>query len=307
MRPLALLLALLSGCGRDRYRVDLNVERWIHDLGSDDLEVSSPAEDSLVSLGPSVLPALAQALEREPPEVRRGVVEVASRLPGSAGVPLLMKAMTDDRDDEVRSQSLLSLGVIGDARARPVAEAALADPALEIRMAAASACATLCASPEALKRLVEVGLHDDPLGARQSLAKMLEEPGGSRAPAARQAIEEKASPVLAADGSSEERVRAALLLAELGDPATTPVLVEAAGAADKPNLRIYAVYELGKAGDERAVPVLAAHLHGGDAGLATYSYDALRRLAERGVRGASEAMAGYAGPRPERRLPAPGL
>lgn len=309
---LVLWLVVASGCRwmrPDPYRVVHELGPWIAALGSDDLVVSDPAEDSLVSLGPPAVAPLATALEREAPPVRRGVVTALARLNLPEVVPPLIRAANEDPDEDVRAEALRALGTLGDARARPVVEAALDAPAVKLRHAAARACATLCASPEAANRLVEIAVRDQPLAvglnARASLVRMLEGPDPSRSASARRALEDRARPALTEGSAFEERARAALLVAELDDPTTTPVLVEVARGPNP--LRIYAVYALGRVGDGRAVPVLAIHLQAADPGLAAYSYDALRRLQDRGLDEARAALDGYRGPAPAGPLRAPGL
>lgn len=310
--PLAALL-LASSCARlaapDPYRVTVDVTPDIRALGSDDLFEQDEAAGKLVALGTDALPALAAALERETPAVRVGVVEVLDRLRAPEAVPLLIRAAHDPAED-VRYDALQSVGNTGDPRGRPVVEAALEDARPRIRLAAAKACATLCASPPAVARLVEMAIADQPLPngswARASLVAMLNGKDAMLAGGVRSAIERLALPRLEAGRPLEERARAALLAAEVGNPASWQALADAARDATDIHLRLHAAYALGKVADVRAVPALEKLLVESDAQVAYYVYDALNRMAARGVSGARTALARYRGPRPPRPPPPPG-
>ena len=305
MRSISAVFLLATSCRlfhpAGRYRVTIDLEPSIRALGSEDLFESSPAEDKIIGLGSAALPALGEALEHEPPAVRVGVVEVLHLL-RPAGIPLIMKAATDS-DADVRSEALQDLAEqTGDPQARALVEAALDDPSPKIRLAAARTCGRLCTSPAALARLVDMAMRDElfPNGAwaRVSLRAIME---GKDAAAneARAAIERAALPRLQDDFSLEERTRAALVAADIGNPAAPDVLALAAREAENMQLRLRAVYTLGMVGDARAVPTLAGILRGPDNELVPYTCDALSSMAARGVPEAKRTLEAYRGPRPE--------
>lgn len=305
---LAGLLAL-TACARERdpYLVTVDLAPWVQALGSEDLTVSEAARDRLVALGPVALPALGAALERQPPAVRAGVVDVLSRLATADALPLLLRA-AQDAAEEVRFQALLALALVRDPRARAVVEGALADPVARVRCAAAGACVAVCASPAAIARLVEMALDDEPFpnaaAARRSLQRILADPDAARAALARDAIAARARPVLDRDAGVSRRARAALLVADTGDAAGTPALVDALRPGVEAQLRLHALYALGTVGDGAAVAAIVPLL--AEAGPQPYAVDALRRMAERGIVEAARALDAYHGPRPPGALPPPG-
>lgn len=305
----AFVLLHASGCARNPYRVTIDAEPLIRALGSDDLFESDPAEDKLLSLGPAAVPLLAKALEREPANVRVGVVGVLDLLRLPEAAPLLLSAAANDADEEVRADAVLALDNVKDPHRRQVIEAALGDPSPLVRVAAIQLCATLCSSPAALDRLVQIAISDQQPRtggwARLSLAMMINQDAKSaRATDARAAVERRARPLLGATSSLEARARAALLIAELGDRAAAPVLVQAVRDEGARPYRLHAAYALGEVGDAAAVPVLA-ELLGGDPTTAAYGADALRKLADKGIPGAAAALEGFSGPLLPHGLPRP--
>jgi len=312
MRPdvLAALLALTSACGRSEsehpYRVTVDLTPEIRALGSEDLFESDPAEAKIAALGPAALPALGQALEREPPAVRVGVVGVLARLRTPETAPLLVAAVRDSAED-VRAAAIDALAGLGEARGREAVEAALDDPSGRVRLYAARACAALCSSPTALARLVEIALDDEGFPttswARASLRELLGRDNEARAAASRAALARlpEANPI-------EARARAALLLADLGDPTGCEALAETAQHASMPQLRVYAIYSLGEVGNETSVPALAALLGDPTPTVRSYAYDALGKLGGRGIAAAAQAREAYrGGDAPTRPLPRPGV
>ena len=185
------------------YRITVDLGPWIRALGTDDLFASEPAADALVALGPAAIPALAVALERESPAIRVGVVDVLERMGDAGAVPPLIRAARDP-DEDVRVEALLALGSLGDERARPVVEAALNDADSRIYRAAAVACGSVCRSPRALNRLVDLALGERTAfamaGPRNSLRALSSGADKGRAEAVRRAIEKKATPLLAHGG-----------------------------------------------------------------------------------------------------------
>ena len=314
MRHAASLLCVavavgLIACGGSsgEYRVERDVGADIRAVGSDDLETSEPAADRLVAMGPDSVPALKTALGREPPAVRLGVVEVLGRIDHPDALAVLVGVAARDDDTDVRSAAIRTLGAgAAPEAARPVVEAALTDPAPGIRLAAAGACAALCASPAALERLVTLAIEDPPLpngvAARAAVIQILRDSDPERAGRVRAAIGARVPSALH-DGDAQTGLRAALLASDVGDPSGREVLARAVRGDAPPLLRLQAVHALGRIGDEAAVPALAAL--DGQAGFGEYACDALRRLAARGVAGAQAALDGWKGPKPPGEMPPP--
>jgi HEAT repeat protein len=308
MPALALLLCLAAGCGGSApdYRVTTDLGPAIHALGGDDLEQSDPAADRIAALGPEAIPALATALAREPPAVRLGVVDVLGRIEAPGALALLAGVAAHDRDVEVRAMAIRTLGGHPGEEERVVVETALSDPEARIRLEAAGACAALCTTPSALARLVTLALRDQPLAngvaAHAALVRMLAGPDHALSEQARAAIRAQVPVALGGDG--ETALRAALLASDVGDPSGREVLARAVRGDAPAVLRLQAVHALGTVGTDAEVPLLAAL--DGQPGFGEYAYDALRRLAGRGVGGAQPAVDGWRGPAPPGALPLPG-
>jgi HEAT repeat protein len=292
-------IGLGPGCSRHPYVVRLDTAPWIRALGSDDLFESDPAVDKLVSLGADVIPPLRLALEQEPPSVRVGVVEVLWRMHLPEADRLLIRAATDDADDEVRYEAVHTLVDVQDPARIAAVELALDDRSARVRFAAAQACARLCESTHAIERLIQIALTDSATSAawaRASAREILKDVESARATQARTAIERQARPRLHAAPSLDERVRAALLLADIMDDGGTATLVAGAKGATDERLRQHALFALGSVGTPDAVPEVSALLHDPNAAIVAYSHDALRRMAARETKGAAEALQGFAGP-----------
>jgi len=303
---IALVAASTVACGRSRNDYELNVDLGpaIRSLGSDDLEVSEPAADKIVALGLDTIPVLRTALEREPPAVRLGVVEILERLDDPAARAILVDIARRDKDTEVRGMAIRTLGPGAGAEARAVVEAALSDPEVDIRLAAAGACAALCVSSSALDRLVVLAIEDQPLSngiaARAALLRILAGGDQARAERVREAIRVRVPTARNGDAP----LRAAILASDVGDVSGRAILAGAVRGDGPPMLRLQAIHALGKVGTEAEVPVLAAL--DGQPAFGPYAYDALRHLADRGVAGAQPALDAWRGPAPPGELPPPG-
>jgi HEAT repeat protein len=283
-----------------------DVSAQIHALGEDALTADDAAEQ-LEQMGPTVIPALAAALAREPKDVRQKAVEVLEQVGTPAAVPPLLAAAEHDADDEVRSDALRALGTIGDPRGLPLVEAALGDPKLLIRGAAITGCAGLCTSPQAIGRLAEIAIHDESPAAAQAARATLaaiRNKGPAEEHAVRAAIEARRPASLPTTASADERTQAALLASVIDGQAAVPALAAAVPTAS-PAVQRQAAFALGNLGDGTSVASLRALLASPDPNVQAYAYDALRGLKERGVDGADAVLAAYAGPKPSRRLGPP--
>jgi len=304
---LGLVLGSLGGCHEDQspYLLEIDLGGSLHDLASDDLDVSSRAASRLEAIGAPVLPALAAALQREPNEVRVGVVEVLSEM-GDEGVTPLLADAVGDPDAEVRADAAFALR----AHPGPVAEQALLraldDPDPTVRRSAATACGAACRSADTVRALVGCALDESasPVGSAAVVAlSRLRTMGDPALEATVDAAVSAAAPARLAGTDLEPRAHAAVLLAVMGDERAAPVLEAAVAELHDPRERLRAIYGLGFVAGPSAVPMLRGLL--AEPSMAAYAADALRRAAERGVAGADAALVGYTGPRSPAPLPPP--
>src|SRR5262249_8530853 len=140
------------------------------------------------------------------------------------------------------------------------------------------------------------------LWARAALIRIMSQ-GGAPAQEVRASIERTAVPAVRGGGSLDDRARAAVLAADIENPAGTQVLTEAATGASDVQLRFQCIYALGAVGDASAVPVLAGLLRQPDKTTSNLSYRALTEAAARGVPEAQHALEAYHGLRPEKPAP----
>ena len=154
----------------DPYVVTIDVRPWIVALRSDDLFQVDPAIERLAALGDHALPALQAALRNEGRLTKVNIVEVLRDIHTPATAPLLIEAAADE-DEEVRHDAIAALGRLGDPRGGPALETALDDPVIGVRRAAVMGCLSLCTSPRALRRLVQMSLEEQTaVSARTSRA-----------------------------------------------------------------------------------------------------------------------------------------
>jgi len=274
----------------DPYRVCIDLAPDIQMLTSDDLFESGPASDRLVALGAPALPALDAALRREPPAVRAAVVGVLREMAIAEVVPLLVRS-AGDRDDEVRREALLALGALAATAGTPLVEAALNDPSRSVRAAALAACGSLCQSPAALDRLVDVAVDGGEPAAYQAVTRALNHADAPRAAVVRQAVVTRAAP-RAADAAAPalDRLRAAALLAAAGDARAVPVIRSLSLAPQAPPFRFYAILALSGVPTPDSVAALRELAQ--DATLRPAACNALGTLAAKQVAGAEAARAG---------------
>jgi HEAT repeat protein len=304
MRQVGLVLLCLAAACAPRpapvpepgpYVVTTDVTHWIRALETDDLFETQPAVAGLVALGPAVIPVLERAFEREPAQVRVGVVEVLSDLDVPETLPLLLRAAKDP-EAEVRADALDALGGLRDERGREAVEAGLGDSDMSVVAAAARACARLCRSPAAMEALVHHALAG--LGvANQSLVAILRAGSAEQVAAARAAVNDLTPKVIESDANPEMRVRAALLLVEVSPERALPSLRAYALGGAEPLLRAAAVLALGAMGTEHDVAILEdlRKLPSGPY-LSQVVCRALERMVERKTPGAEKAGRGCVHP-----------
>lgn len=284
-------------------------------LASKNDAVAVEAIDALVAQGPAALDVVAAVLEQGPETARENALEVLKELELPDSVPILVKVLGKDDDPEVRYETAILLGQLADPRATDVIESTLRDHDWTVRTGAARACATLCTSPEAVDRLVWIAIFDEHvqsgIWARSSLVKMLRRKPANPAPAdlpgrVRAAIERDAKPAAAGNAPLETRVRAALLLSDVGDTSGIPALREAAAQQSlDPRVLPFPLYVLGQIGDASDVPAVSSALGNARPEVSAFAYDALRRLAARNQAGAADAMAAFQGQKPANELSSP--
>ena len=294
---LALTVALLGGCGeqRDDSVVQLDLTETVRALGSDDLQISSAADDRLSAIGEPALPALTAAMRQESEAVRIGVVEVVTVIPGDGASALLVQALADP-SAQVRAEAAMALRN----RQGPTVDQALTrafnDPNELVRQRVAIACSASCRSPEGIRALVRHALEDPVQMVASTAASGVASLHASEDPALIPTVKaavEASAPAQLADSDAQRRARAAIVLGGIGDTRAIPVLEQVAAESSEPRRRLKAIYALGEIGDASAVPVLQARL--ADPATAVYAHDALRRAATRQVPGAADAIAGYTG------------
>jgi HEAT repeat protein len=266
-------------------------------LAGSDQMVANDAEEALVELGPGVVPALLSAFPNQPPAARVRIVRALARLRTDEAVAAVVQSASNDSQLEVRAASLRALATTDDPRSLGIVMAALDDPLPAVRWAALDACVTLCTTPAAIQKVATLAVSDPDLTAgimaRTALGRLR---ASGHAEPVQAAIAASARPALSAN-TPDTRARAALLVADGGDAAGLASLATLATGVS-PALQRQVAFTLGYAGDAAAIAPLKALLGQQDASVQLYAYDALRRLGDRGVSGAQEAAATYAGPKP---------
>ena len=266
-------------------------------LAGSDQEVANDAEEGLEELGPGIVPALLAAFPNQPPAARVRIVRVLAALRTNEAVAAVVRSASNDSQLEVRAAALRALAKIRDPRSGEIVMAALDDPLPAVRWAALDACATLCTTPAAIQKVATLAVSDPDstagIMARRALGRLRASGHGE---AVQAAIAASARPALSAS-TPDARARAALVVADGGDAAALASLATLAPGVS-PALQRQVAFTLGVAGGAQAVGPLKALLGQRDESVQMYAYDALRRLGDRGVSGAQEAAATYAGPKP---------
>ena len=266
-------------------------------LAGSDQEVANDAEEGLEELGPGIVPALVTVFPNQPPAARVRIVRVLAALRTNEAVAAVVRSASNDSQLEVRAAALRALAKIRDPRSGEIVMAALDDPLPAVRWAALDACVTLCTTPAAIQKVATLAVSDPDLTAgimaRMALGRLRASGHGE---AVQAAIAASARPALSAS-TPDARARAALVVADGGDAAALASLATLAPGVS-PALQRQVAFTLGVAGGAQAVGPLKALLGQRDESVQMYAYDALRRLGDRGVSGAQEAAATYAGPKP---------
>ncbi len=282
---LILLVSLLSlsACAPDIAQLEQSgdIPGLLKNLDQDDPQLRQAAIEALGRVGDSAaLEPLLAALEEADPALSQAASQAAqqvlARLADPAAIPTLDQALQHS-DPAIRRAALDAIGRLGGVEALDPLAAALSDPQLELRQAAATRLA------QVIQGLEQAG--DSP-ALQAALAHTHPQVRGQAAAAlGRLGGEGALESLLAALQDDDPSVRQALVsaLAELGEPALAalselfyddPALRELAGEAlagfgplaapslapalqsPDPALRLAAIQALGETGDETIVPQL---------------------------------------------------
>jgi len=241
-------------------------------LADRDQAVRLRALESLAALGPAAapaIPALGEAIVREPPRLRRAAALALSKI-GEPAAPFLAEMLGDNRP-AVREAAASALGLMGGA-ARSAVDAlarALSDDSPRVREAAGLALAGL--GPQAAQALpaLTAALKDPEQGVRAAAIKALAAIG----PAAKEAA--GALLDLMACGSALERESAAEALGRIGTSAA-PLLIPAVSSADE-RMKDHLVMALSRMGAPVA-PFLIEALKGPEKKVRAVAVEALAGL-----------------------------
>ncbi|MBI4661390.1 MAG: HEAT repeat domain-containing protein [Verrucomicrobia bacterium] len=266
-RPLSLWLQEVTD------RIDQNAAQVIREVADEvvpHLIAALEIKDSLlntayVTLWPK-LPARIQQKLKAPILARdaRMNAVVALREIGqaaNAAVPALTERLSD-RDGTIRLHSAIALGNIGDSarRAIPHLIPSLTSTSHTVRVYAANALWKINKDTNAVLPVLEEGIRDRTAKFRWAAAVFLGEMG----PAAERAI-----PLLeqAADDADDEVASLAIQAMAQISPKALPFIAQKLSRS-RPDLRISAIYALGKLGSgaKEAVPLLLQALEDHDAG-----------------------------------------
>ena len=314
--PIGIFLAgaLLLSCTasslerRNSTEVRLDLSSDIRALGSDDLEISDPAENKLLALGPTAIPVLVRALDSEPdPVARLGIVGVLRKTGAPSAIEPIKKAAIEDLDPEVRREALVSLAFLKVDDTEAIALNALSHPDWRVRSGGVALCEQVCSSPQAAHPMVNVALAADQRslfgGSRKVLASWLRGSSPQLVDACTESIETEASEILQtfSSASNAKKVRAALLLTEIGDTRGLDILHSTLADRKPANLVSLCLWAVGDIGNAESVPLLVSFQD--DVRHALNAYDSLGRLSEKGTPGASNALSNWEGRRLDTPLP----
>jgi hypothetical protein len=278
------------------YRVEVDLAPSIRALASDDLDVSSAAEDRLIALEETALPALDAALRREDEATRVAVIEVLAQMSASSPISLLVRTLGEDASPTVRAEAAFALrGTRGDASVEDALVRALGDGAAEVREKAAVACGSLCRGALCVERLTALALDDEATqvwwASRTALVRLRRERGEA---AAVDAAVRAAAPARLAGEDDARATRAALLLADASDARGVGRLEDVVETTGDVTTRQQVVTALGAVGGPTAISALCAARR--ETALAVLADGALQQAVSRGVEGARAALERCPGP-----------
>jgi HEAT repeat protein len=194
---------------------------------------------------PAAVEMIGSCLSHSRPRVRRSAVVALRENPSSDVNPLLLRA-ADDPDEFVRAAAIGAVGARNMDYACEMIAAKAKDTSPTVRTATAIALGELgiesgLASIEVLSRDGDAGVRSTALGAAATI-------GGSDALViVRRGLADTQVPV---------RIAAVLALGRLDSPGSRESLRSTASSAADVNVRVTAINELGRLGDEEAIAVL---------------------------------------------------
>ena len=195
--------------------------------------------------------AAAESATRDPvPSVRVVALEAFRAIGGRGSLPCLVKALREDRVQEVRWQAAIELEALKSKEAVPALIAALKDRSHLVRAGAAEALKGI-PDPRSVQPLIRT-LRDKDTTARRAAAEAL---GLIGDPAA---VRPLMNTLFVHD--FQTRRRAAKSLSHLKDPSSGPALVRALNDWD-PQIRNTATAALIQFGGPGVVPLLIRYLH----------------------------------------------
>ena len=282
------------------------------------------AIEALAKIGGQGAEALIGALADPSDSVRLAAVQRLGELREPKAAAALLDRYGREEDDQVRYESLTTLGLIGDRAAVPLlvsetksddpyarmwaldalcemkdghapslANALLQDPDANVRQQVVRSCSHAFDTPEGHRALIDFALttpdFQASVWARRNLLNYVQRSGPNGTDVADQ-VRTTAREALNGPGS----LRAALLLGDLADKAATDRLLEALHDPDM-WVRHHAAYLLSRIGDRRAVPALAEALRDPVELVSVTAYSSLQWFAKDGDARAQEAIAGYTG------------
>jgi HEAT repeat protein len=222
------------------------------------------------------------------PQVRRQCLQALEQL-GDAKILAAFVQDTQAADPAVRRSAITALCTMHAARAPELALALVKDPDSDVRKQVLVDCAQAIDSPLGQELLINVALTADPvtaLMARRDLSVQLQaKKDGGLTERLRQAG-------LAALRQPAQAVNAALLLAEVGDPAGAEILIKPLHSPDGV-LRFQAAVALRQIADPRSVPALRQSLADPLLLVRCAAYQGLKTIAQQGDAAAHAALAHF--------------
>lgn len=273
-------------------------EAALRDLADQRASVRASAASDLANFSDEPLRSraaqrLAQALDDTAAEVRASAAQSLGELGDSPSVPALARRVAD-ADPLVRQLAIEALGAIGGDEALTHLRSVLSDARPEVRFQAIMAYAKIAPEGDADRALLAA--MSDPDGSivyiALRVAEELLEQRGDQAPPLLVAR----ARVLCREGTPEQRVAAALLLAKCGDEGCRPVLldvIEGRLVTREAEDEAAAVEAAGEAGLSEAMGALEARAYGAGRLLReTWSFHAKISLARLGhARATADLMA----------------
>jgi len=262
-------------------------------LASDDVEVRIAGIEILEgTTAPGSIELLIASLTDPDEAVRLEVVEALGQWHNPKATDPLLALYPNESDNQVRYEILTSLGMIGDAEAIPVLQQATEDDDRYLRMWGMDALCTMRA-PRATERAIKLSRDPDRF-VRLQVLHSCRSLFIQNASIVRERKEVREATRMRLDG--EDNLNAVLLLAEIGDPAAIPGLLQ---NADDPNaeIRHNIAYRLGQLGDPETIPTVIVLLRDKHDLVSGTAAGALQQWDNPSYPAVQKALQSYTGPR----------